>query len=365
MIVVIIILYYLIDAYELNWRKNNTVKKILVLGATGNVGNEIFKRLLNDGYNTIGTTKTIEKVKEKILFLQIEDDIKLSEYISKFDIIVNCIGPSYKYKNKVIKIANELGKDYIDIYGGHILEKELKETVNSVSIINAGCEPGVTGILPKKFSYNFTNGNARIDIISGGYELGGYAAFTDIILSSISGYNKNGYHIRNGNVFRADYKNIIKDKESYVLYLTKEIERLATKYDIENIYSYKINNGIVDEIIKNTCIELIKLENLDNASNIIYESYNKIKKILFKDEFFIKTEFFKDDKLKEKIELKCKNTSGLIAILISYLVKKIYHNKITNGGYWAFEVVDYDEFICTLLKNNNMVQISFLGNCVT
>lgn len=344
------------------------MKSILVLGATGNVGNEIFKKLLNEGYDIIGTTKTIDKVEDKIVFLEIDNNGKLYEYISNFDIVINCIGPSYKYKNKIISISNELGKDYIDIYGGHILEKYLEESVNNVSIINAGCEPGITGILLKKFRHYFTNDDARINILSGGYELGGYAAFADIILSSVNGYNKNDYYIRDGDILRENFKNIIKLKNregvkcNYRLYLTKEIERFVINYNVKNISSYRMTNKKVDEIVRNACIELIKLGNLEkigNVEDIIYEAYIKIKKILFKGEFCIKTELFIQNRLQENIELSCKNTSSLIAVLILFLVKKLCKNEIMKGGYWAFEILDYGEFIDELLKINNIVQISF------
>ena len=135
--------------------RSGKLEKILILGATGNVGSKVFKRIEDEKYNVVGTTSKIDKTGEKIQLLNVEDDKRLLEYIRNCDIVINCIGPSYKYKNKIIDISNRLDKGYIDIFGGQILEKSLKNARRNVSIINAGYEPGVMSIILKKFSNFF------------------------------------------------------------------------------------------------------------------------------------------------------------------------------------------------------------------
>lgn len=343
--------------------RSGKLEKILILGATGNVGSKVFKRIEDEKYNVVGTTSKIDKTGEKIQLLNVEDDKRLFEYIRNCDIVINCIGPSYKYKNKIIDISNRLDKGYIDIFGGQILEKSLKNARRNVSIINAGYEPGVMSIILKKFSNFFSDPDISINLFSGGNEFGGYAAFSDIILSTINGYNKSDYYIKNGVVTRANSEGISNTKRgkviepNYRLYLTKEMEKFAEKYNVPNLYSYKQVYDVIDNLILETCIMLFKLKEIDNPDNIILESYEKTYNISFINEFHIKAELLKQGELIDKIELKIKNTSSLISILVMIILEKMLRGEIPNGGYWAFEIVNYDELINKLNIINDNTRI--------
>lgn len=239
----------------------------------------------------------------------------------------------------------------------------MKNARRNVSIINAGYEPGVMSIILKKFSNFFSDPDISINLFSGGNEFGGYAAFSDIILSTINGYNKSDYYIKNGVVTRANSEGISNTKRgkviepNYRLYLTKEMEKFAEKYNVPNLYSYKQVYDVIDNLILETCIMLFKLKEIDNPDNIILESYEKTYNISFINEFHIKAELLKQGELIDKIELKIKNTSSLISILVMIILEKMLRGEIPNGGYWAFEIVNYDELINKLNIINDNTRI--------
>lgn len=54
--------------------RSGKLEKILILGATGNVGSKVFKRIEDEKYNVVGTTSKIDKTGEKIQLLNVEDD---------------------------------------------------------------------------------------------------------------------------------------------------------------------------------------------------------------------------------------------------------------------------------------------------
>lgn len=340
---------------------------ILVLGSDGDIGKKVVDALIKKGINILETTRNIKKVRKNKFFIDITEYENLKQLIQQADLVINCVGPSYKYKDRVIKIANELNKHYIDVFGGDLLEKDLLNVKECVSVVNAGCEPGITGILPKFFKREFSS-DVKLKIFSGGRSMGGNAALADIILSSIAGYSKNDFCIKNNCILKSkeNLKNItlkIDDnliKVSARPYLTKENERFASRYEVNNLCSYRIiTDKEIDNIIKSSCIELIKSERIEDFNKIVLSAWEELSKIPQNNWYCIKVEKLIKEEKKECVTLVSKDSSMLTSLLIVLVVDKILKGKIKNGGYWAFEVVGFEEFVDFLSSSEYDIKIIY------
>lgn len=108
-------------------------------------------------YNKIATEKLIEKFRNsntKVYgnFLDINEHKKLIETIKGSDIVINTIGPFYKYENLVIDAAIESERDYVDIcddYDATLVVLKKEEKINqgkSRILIGMGWTPGITNV---------------------------------------------------------------------------------------------------------------------------------------------------------------------------------------------------------------------------
>lgn len=70
------------------------MKKVLITGAGGFIGNQIYKRFLRDGYNTVGWDVVVPDKASDIIKIDMmnEDDVKSSLETCRPDIIIHCAG---------------------------------------------------------------------------------------------------------------------------------------------------------------------------------------------------------------------------------------------------------------------------------
>lgn len=66
----------------------------LIFGATGSIGNYIFTSLINENYKVIGTTKTSEKIKDNIIFVD-NDNLENLNNINDINIIIWAHGSNF------------------------------------------------------------------------------------------------------------------------------------------------------------------------------------------------------------------------------------------------------------------------------
>ncbi len=140
----------------------------LVLGGAGDMGSAAVRDLVFSGvervivgdFNKVATEKLIERVKGgdtevEGTYVNVNDKKNLIDAIVQSDLVINTVGPFYKYENTVVDATMEAGKDYVDICDDHdatlrVLERE-KEIAKGKSriLIGMGWTPGITNVLAR------------------------------------------------------------------------------------------------------------------------------------------------------------------------------------------------------------------------
>jgi saccharopine dehydrogenase-like NADP-dependent oxidoreductase len=140
----------------------------LVLGGAGDMGSAAVRDLVFSGvervivgdFNKVATEKLIERVKGgdtevEGTYVNVNDKKNLMDAIVQSDLVINTVGPFYKYENTVVDATMEAGKDYVDICDDHdatlrVLERE-KEIAKGKSriLIGMGWTPGITNVLAR------------------------------------------------------------------------------------------------------------------------------------------------------------------------------------------------------------------------
>ncbi len=140
----------------------------LVLGGAGDMGSAVVRDLVFSGvervivgdFNKVATEKLVERVKGgdtevEGTYVNVNDKKNLIDAIVRSDLVINTVGPFYKYENTVVDATMEAGKDYVDICDDHdatlrVLERE-KEIAKGKSriLIGMGWTPGITNVLAR------------------------------------------------------------------------------------------------------------------------------------------------------------------------------------------------------------------------
>ncbi len=140
----------------------------LVLGGAGDMGSAAVRDLVFSGvervivgdFNEVAMEKLVERVKGgdteiEGTYVNVNDKKNLIDAIVQSDLVINTVGPFYKYENTVVDATMEAGKDYVDICDDHdatlrVLERE-KEIAKGKSriLIGMGWTPGITNVLAR------------------------------------------------------------------------------------------------------------------------------------------------------------------------------------------------------------------------
>ena len=138
---------------------------ILALGGSGNMGRMAVALLLESPSATSITvaSKDYERAKflvesiglDKLKAVEIEvtQKNKLVELISSHDLVVNTVGPYYKYATMILKAAIEAKKPYVDICDDwkptlEMLKMDEKaKQAGLTAIVGMGSSPGVTNLM--------------------------------------------------------------------------------------------------------------------------------------------------------------------------------------------------------------------------
>jgi NAD(P)-dependent dehydrogenase (short-subunit alcohol dehydrogenase family) len=83
----------------------------LIFGATGSIGNYIFDALKKEGHNVIGTTSSMEKIKENIIYVN-NDNLESLNTIENIDTIVWAQG--YNFSDNILTFDNNNFDKIID-----------------------------------------------------------------------------------------------------------------------------------------------------------------------------------------------------------------------------------------------------------
>jgi len=138
------------------------MSKVVVLGATGTIGQVIVKDLVESGVDVIAADLDLQKLEQlkmwvnnkiSIVPLNIKDEEKAKEVFSQGDVCVN--SSNYVFNIDVMKIAAAVGVSVLDL-GGLFkrtneqlkLNEEMK-AAGILSIVGMGSDPGTSNILSR------------------------------------------------------------------------------------------------------------------------------------------------------------------------------------------------------------------------
>ena len=170
-------------------------RRIGVIGSHGAVGRALLDLLCAEGCEVICGNRTRRTPDEDTLFVDAHKADSVREFARGCAVVVNCAGPSCLIKDRV---AAALPADaiYVDPFGGNCFEHYAGVCP---SIINAGCTPGLAGLLTRHLAGSFDECTTAV-VCCGGREQGGLAGFADVILSTRDGYGHPGQMLVEGRV---------------------------------------------------------------------------------------------------------------------------------------------------------------------
>ncbi|WP_422768964.1 hypothetical protein ACN28C_19405 [Plantactinospora sp. WMMC1484] len=113
---------------------------VAVLGATGSVGRLVVEALnmLDVGPVRAGMRATVDAA----------DRDSLARFVEGAAVLVNCLGPGYRLRGRVVAVADRQGCAYVDPSGDDALHARLlRESVRVPVVTGAGSVPGGLGLL--------------------------------------------------------------------------------------------------------------------------------------------------------------------------------------------------------------------------
>ncbi|MDD2871292.1 MAG: saccharopine dehydrogenase NADP-binding domain-containing protein [Candidatus Gracilibacteria bacterium] len=139
------------------------MKKILVLGGYGNVGQIVVSDLINSnmyvgiaGRDESKINKFIEKLNSKKaekVVIDLKDEKSLTKKIKSYDLIINCL--EYTFNQLILDLCMKAGKNYVDLgddYDGIKISRSkdgLAKESGIAACLGAGSAPGIVNVLTK------------------------------------------------------------------------------------------------------------------------------------------------------------------------------------------------------------------------
>jgi len=138
--------------------------KAVVLGGAGVMGSYAVERLSkSDVFSEIivadideEKARNISEMSEKLGYTKVDatDKDDLFRVIKGADVVVNCVGPFYKFAPRILETAIEQGVDYVDICDDYDATEKLIDDFNSravdagvTCIVGLGASPGLTNVI--------------------------------------------------------------------------------------------------------------------------------------------------------------------------------------------------------------------------
>ncbi|HEC76000.1 MAG TPA: NAD-dependent epimerase/dehydratase family protein [Thermoplasmatales archaeon] len=147
--------------------------KAVVLGGAGVMGSNVVKYLsksnvfseiiIGDINEEMG--KKIKEENEKVDFKKVDVNNKeqISHTLRDADVVVNCVGPFYRFAPNILKASIEQNVEYVDICDDYDITKFLIEEFNEKAlneditcIIGLGASPGLTNVIASYASKQLT-----------------------------------------------------------------------------------------------------------------------------------------------------------------------------------------------------------------
>ncbi|MGO5092391.1 saccharopine dehydrogenase NADP-binding domain-containing protein [Clostridium sp. LCP25S3_F10] len=348
-----------------------------ILGYGGAVGRTAVEYLYGKYFLRCGQRSKKDEFENSNLIEYVQVDIfkekELMNFCSGCDIVLNCAGPSYLIGDRVAKAAHNAGAKYIDAFGADYLEEAIKE-YDGTFILSAGSFPGLSGILPRWLAINEKFDDIdNIEIFAGGEEKCSKGAVADLILSSIkgfgvpNGYYKDGIIYKNNNIRRDKVDVLGFEKMAFIQeYINKETIRLANLLNIEEAHWYNIQvNRKLQKMMSKACIRLLVDNNMEILDSLIDEIMLEGNKEKYESWYTISIKMSGKscgEVITKNMVLKSDNSYKISGLICALVVEEIAKNRIEEGIYWAFEILDPKITVDTLLNTKIINSIEVIDD---
>lgn len=343
--------------------KGRNMKKVGILGGTGEIGKRVVK-LLENQYELLVSYHSVKpSVTAHNQYIQLDVDISddLENFCSQCSIIVNCAGASFVNGEKIARAAAKYHIPVVDPSGEAFLEDRIADIENeSVYVLSSGFFPGMTGLLMKYLCESLKS----VDCIMGlsiTNEIPSRSAIKDFILTNTAGFGTALNYYENGELKRDEtpiYR-IVENKE-YTLqnYYTIELQRITQKYKPERanwyyasfgeeitklmqeaVIKYGLKQG--DEALQQSIDSIIKLFEMTGGSTAAYN--------------YIHIEVTGSDNNQGHIrtaDVHSSYSSDISSIIAAYTVKALVEKQPDFGIHYAMDIVDLETVIHDLPQLN-------------
>ncbi|KAA8996661.1 hypothetical protein FJU30_20865 [Affinibrenneria salicis] len=229
------------------------MRQIGIIGASGAVGGAALALLRSDGYAPKAGYRTRRPGTDPETCWQavdVYDRISLARFCSGCRVILNAAGPSGQIGDRVLRAADAAGADYVDAFGGALLEQQLDarlpETERRV-VHSAGVYPGLSAMLPQYIVDKYFDHAHQLRGWTGGREHCTPAAGMDVLLSAIQGFGLAGAIWRKGvrvdstsGLIRNVYIPGFPLRMCVQPFLSREIERVARRLSLQDLQWHNV-----------------------------------------------------------------------------------------------------------------------------
>ena len=135
------------------------MKKVLVIGGYGRIGNSVAQDLIKytDAEVTLTSRQTQPEIEPfKSLVLNLSNRQTLQQAIAGFDLVIHCAGPFHHRDGSVLASCIDAGVDYIDVsdhrsfYQRVIKDRDRAIAAGVTAILNTGIFPGISNSMVKQ-----------------------------------------------------------------------------------------------------------------------------------------------------------------------------------------------------------------------
>ncbi|MFJ3937492.1 saccharopine dehydrogenase NADP-binding domain-containing protein [Streptomyces parvus] len=185
----------------------------------------------------------------------------LRTFMEGCDIVLNCVGPTYRLRATVALAALDAGADCVDVAGDDPAAEDLlkdgdPDRDGRTVVLSAGALPGLSSLLPRWLAAQGLDGAGELTAYCGGLESCSPTVAHDLMLSLTSGgadgaaYGEALAAIRGGRrvsrALRTDEDTVhaaFPGRVAVQPYLSGESERLATVLGLDRLDWYNVHPG--------------------------------------------------------------------------------------------------------------------------
>ena len=225
------------------------MKTVGILGAGGKIGFMAAKAL--EGKCAIrGGSRTYKDCYEEIRGFEwqqtdLYDRDNLEKFCTGCDVVLNCTGPAGVVKERVAVVCGNMKIPYVDTSDVIITDTDARMALprESVYVVGAGYVPGLGGLLVKWMAEKEFDQLNRVKCFQEGRQKFSEIAFTDIVLSALSGSGKGDSYYRKGRILREHSLGAIskvmpgaKDPVWMKSFLSDEMADVSEKYHVGELH---------------------------------------------------------------------------------------------------------------------------------